>query len=257
VDGWTLVGTNLLLLLGVLSAAAVPSFRTKDPSYVDGLWGLGFVVVAASSWLQTDGDAGRRGLLVGLTVVWGVRLSTYLLRRWRRNGPDPRYQRLLGDQPANATLWLKVFVVQAFILTIVALPVQLGQLGAGGLSVLNAVGAVLAVVGIAVESVADSQLRRFKASANAGQVMDRGLWRLSRHPNYFGEAVTWWGIGLVAVHDAESLPALLGPLLITAFLLRWSGVGPLERQLKKTKPQYDDYIRRTSAFVPRRPKVTA
>lgn len=98
-DAWTLVGTNLALMVALLSVAAVPSFRTKDPSYIDGLWGLGFVAVAVSSLVQTSGDATRSALLVGLTALWGLRLSTYLFARWRRQGPDQRYQTMFG---ANA-----------------------------------------------------------------------------------------------------------------------------------------------------------
>ena len=257
-DAWTLVGTNLAVMLGLLSLAAIPSFRTKDPSYIDGLWGLGFVVVAVSSWLQTEGDATRRALLVGLTAVWGLRLAAYLLWRWRKQGPDPRYPALYGENAPNGRLWLRVFVTQAVILTVVALPVQLGQLYDGKLTPLNVAGAVLALAGIVVETVADWQLTRFKADeANHGTVMDRGLWGWSRHPNYFGEALTWWGIGLLAWHNGLTTLGLLGPALITYFLLTKSGIGPLERQLTRSKPQYADYVARTSAFLPRPPRVTA
>ncbi len=257
-DAWTLVGTNLAVMVGLLSIAALPSFRTKDPSYVDGLWGLGFVVVAGSSWLQTEGDATRRALLVGLTTLWGVRLAAYLFWRWRKQGPDPRYPKLYGENAPNSRLWLRVFVTQAVILTLVALPVQLGQLYDGSLTPLNVIGVVLALAGIATETAADGQLTRFKADeANHGTVMDRGLWAWSRHPNYFGEALTWWGIGLLAWHNGVTTLGLLGPALITYFLLTKSGIGPLERQLTQTKPQYADYAARTSSFLPRPPRVTA
>jgi steroid 5-alpha reductase family enzyme len=257
VTTWGLLATNLALLVVVMSVAAVPSFRTGDPSYVDGVWGLGFVLVALSSLVLADGDAGRQALLVGITAVWGLRLSTYLFRRWRRNGPDARYQAMLARATGSRAvfLWTRVFLLQGVLVVVVGLPVQLGQVGGGRLTAVNALGAALALVGIAYESVADLQLARFKADpAHHGQVMDRGLWRTSRHPNYFGEACTWWGIGLVALHGAASAVGLLGPALLTAFLLRWSGVGPLERQLHTTKPRYADYVRRTSAFLPRRPR---
>lgn len=250
-----LLATDLAVAVVALSAAAVPSFRSKDASYIDGLWGLGFVVVALAALVQTDGDGARSALLVGLTAVWGLRLSAYLLMRWRRNGPDARYQKMLGEQPSAVSLWLRVFVLQAVVLWLVSLPVQLGQLDDGGLTALNLVGAVVAVAGIVTEATADAQLAAFKKDpANHGMVMDRGLWGWSRHPNYFGEAVTWWGIALVAVHDATSAWGLLGPVVITAFLLTRSGIGPLEAQLKQTKPKYVDYVARTSAFVPRPPR---
>jgi steroid 5-alpha reductase family enzyme len=255
VDALTLLGTNLALMVAVMSVASVFSFRTKDPSYIDALWGAGFVVVAVSAALQTDGDRGRTALLVGLTGIWGVRLATYLLWRWRRNGPDPRYPQLFGENPPNSRLWLRVFVVQGALIAVISLPVQLGQLDDGRLTPLNWVGALLAVTGIAWETVADAQLTAFKRdAANHGHVMDRGLWGWSRHPNYFGESLTWWGIALVAWHDGLTAVGLLGPAVITLFLLTKSGIGPLERQLKKTKPEYVDYIARTSAFLPRPPR---
>jgi len=120
------------------------------------------------------------------------------------------------------------------------------------------VGAAVALAGITTEAVADRQLSRFKADpANHGAVMDRGLWGWSRHPNYFGEAVTWWGIGLLAWHNGVTALGLLGPALITYFLLTRSGIGPLEKQLGRTKPQYADYVARTSAFLPRPPRARA
>ena len=232
-DGWALVGTNLVLLLVVMSALALPATRTGDPSYVDGVWGLGFVVVALSSLLLADGDAGRSALLVVLTLAWGLRLSGYLFARWRRQGPDARYQEMLAKRRGSvaAFVWTRVFLLQGVLIVVVSLPVQLGQVGGGALTAVNVAGAVVAAVGIAYEAVADAQLARFKADpGNHGQVMDRGLWRYSRHPNYFGEAVTWWGIGLLALHGAATVVALVGPLVITAFVARWSGVGPWRRR---------------------------
>ena len=253
---WSLLGVNLALLVVVFSVVALPSFRTGDPSYVDGVWGLGFVLVAVSTLLQTDGDTTRRATLVGLSALWGLRLSLHLLVRWRRTGPDPRYQALLvGAEGVDRRwfLWTRVFLAQAVLVEVVSLPLQLGQVyeRPEGLQPLNLVGALLALAGIAYESVADLQLARFKATrTRPEQVLDSGLWRYSRHPNYFGEACTWWGLFLVAVVNAPTACALVGPLLLTGFLLKWSGVGHLERTLKRTKPGYAAYVARTSAFVP-------
>ena len=254
-DLLSLLGTNLALMVVVMSLIAIPSFRTRDPSYVDAFWGVGFVVVAASTLLQTDGDPLRSWLLVGLCSVWGLRLGGYLLWRWRRNGPDVRYQRMLSKNDGNEAvfLWSRVFLLQAVLLTVVSLPVQLGQLysAPAGLSVVNVIGVVLAVFGIGFETLADAQLTRFKADpSKRGQVMDAGLWRFSRHPNYFGEACVWWGLFLLCVVNLPTALAVVGPLVITFLLMRWSGVGPLERQLKRSKPHYVDYIATTSGFVP-------
>jgi steroid 5-alpha reductase family enzyme len=253
-----LFAVNLAVMVAVMTLISIPSFRTRDPSYVDGFWGVGFVVVAASTLVQAAihgyGGNARKGLLVTLTAIWGFRLGGYLFWRWRRNGPDPRYQAILASRRGGsemAFIWRRVFLSQAIALTVVALPVQLGQVYPDGLTWWNWLGAGLALSGIAFESTADFQLAAFKGHPdNDAQVMERGLWHYSRHPNYFGEACTWWGLGLVAWSNDVTLLALLGPLAITYFLLKVSGVGRLEQSLAKTKPQYVDYIASTSAFVP-------
>jgi steroid 5-alpha reductase family enzyme len=250
---WTTLGINLLVLLVLMTAVAIPSFRTKDPSYIDGVWGLGFVALALSTLLQTDGDNAHRALLVGVTALWGLRLSIYLFLRWRRNGPDERYQKMLAKNEGSVPFFLlsRVFWTQAVLMTVVALPVQLGQVYDHDLTAVNIAGVVLALFGIAFEATADQQLQAFKADpANHGHVMDKGLWGYSRHPNYFGESCTWWGLFLVCVVNVPTAFAAIGPLLITVFLLRFSGVGPLEKQLKDSKPKYVDYIASTSGFVP-------
>lgn len=253
---WSLFGLNLAVMIVVMTLISIPSFTTRDPSYIDAFWGIGFVIIAASSYLQTGGDPDRKNVLLGLCALWGLRLGGYLLWRWRKNGPDPRYQKILASRKSGSEkvfLWRRVFLVQAFILTITALPVQLGMVydQPRGLTLVNSIGAALALFGILFETTADAQLTAFKGDpANHGQVMDRGLWHFSRHPNYFGETCTWWGLFLVAVVNVPTAFAALGPLLITFFLLKVSGVGLLESSLKKTKPAYLDYIATTSAFVP-------
>ena len=255
---WTLFGVNLAVMVVVMTLIAIPSFRTRDPSYIDAFWGIGFVIIAVSSAVQAAaGDFGngtRKTLLVALCALWGFRLGGYLLWRWRKNGPDPRYQAILNTRKSGSEkvfLWRRVFLVQAFVLTITALPVQLGQVYGNDPTWWNWAGAALALLGIAFESTADFQLAAFKGNPdNRGVVMDSGLWRFSRHPNYFGETCTWWGLGFLAVSNPVTLFALLGPLVITFFLLKVSGVGLLEKGLHKTKPKYADYVATTSAFVP-------
>ena len=253
----TVLGVDLLAALALMGAIAVPSFKTKDPSYVDGFWGIGFVVVAVVAFVQTDGDGTRKGWLLGLTALWGLRLGGYLLWRWAGHGPDPRYQKMLAKNTGSDAVFLltRVFLTQAVILTVVALPVQLGQVYDGGFRWWNWVGVVGALAAIAWETVADVQLTRFRGNPdNKGQVMDKGLWRYSRHPNYFGEACVWWSLLLVSWVNPVSAFGIIGPLLITAFLAKWSGVGPLEKQLHDTKPKYKEYVATTSALVPRPPK---
>src|SRR4051812_6334943 len=156
-------------MVAAMTLIAVPSFRTRDPSYIDAFWGIGFVIVAVSTYLQAAagdfGDEGRKALLVGLCALWGLRLGGYLLWRWRRNGPDPRYQAILASRKGGSEklfLWRRVFLVQAFVLTLTALPVQLGQVYDDALTWWNLLGAALALFGILFESTADFQLAAFK-----------------------------------------------------------------------------------------------
>ena len=247
--------TVLLYMLGLWAL----SVRLGDPSFVDAGWGFGFVVIAAVAALVSHGDATRAAVIVAVTGVWGLRLAGYLFWRWRRNGPDARYQAMLRHAQGNPHVFTltRVFLLQGALMWVVSLPVQLGQVYSSphGMTPQAWVGTVIALVGIGFESTGDLQLTRFKADpANAGQVLDRGLWRYTRHPNYFGDALVWWGLFLVAVVNPPTVFAIVGPITITTLLLKWSGVPVLERGLVRRRPAYTDYQRRTSAFVPRRPK---
>ncbi|MDH7972443.1 DUF1295 domain-containing protein [Sphingomonas sp. AR_OL41] len=262
-NGVMVLATNAAVLVALFIAMWLLCLKTRDVTPVDSLWALGMVVMAASSSAQTGGDPTRKALLLGLCALWGVRLGGYLLWRWRDHGPDRRYQTMFarakeakGWDFATASLLL-VFAIQAPLLFIVCLPVQLGQIDAApALGAVGWAGAALALIGIAFESIGDAQLVRFRRDpANAGQVMDRGLWRYTRHPNYFGDACTWWGLYLIAAETRIGLLALPGPLLLTWTLMKWSGAPTIEGRLKRKKPGYDDYMRRTSGFVPWWPKA--
>jgi steroid 5-alpha reductase family enzyme len=151
---------------------------------------------------------------------------------------------------------LLVFATQAPLLFIVCLPVQLGQIDAGPVvGNVGLIGAALALFGIIFESLADYQLVRFKADeANSGKVMDRGLWRYTRHPNHFGDACAWWGIYLVAAETPTGRWAIVGPMLLTWTLMKWSGAPTIEGSMRRKKPDYEDYIRRTASFFPWPPR---
>lgn len=241
-----------------LVAAAI-----RDVSFIDSVWALGMGGLAAATYLQTDGAPGRRMLLMGLCAGWALRLGVHLLIRWRRHGPDRRYVRMMdkakaerGWGYAQASLRL-VFLLQAPLMWVVALPVQLGQMSAtpADVGVLGWIGAAVAVTGILFESLGDAQITRFKRDpANAGKVMDRGLWRYTRHPNYFGDILTWLGLYLIAAETPLGLWSLPGPLLLIFLLTRWSGGVTYERRLTKSRPGYEDYQRRTSPLIPWPPK---
>ncbi|MDB5706767.1 MAG: hypothetical protein JWN66_3883 [Sphingomonas bacterium] len=258
----TLLAANAVLLVALFGLLWLICLETRDVTPIDSVWALGMVLLGAASFVQTDGDPGRKALLLGLCALWGVRLGLYLLWRWRRHGPDARYQKMLARAKV-AKGWgfgmaslLLVFAIQAPLLFIVCLPVQLGMVDAGPpVGAIGVAGAIVALIGIAFESVGDWQLARFRRDpARAGTVLDTGLWRYTRHPNYFGDALTWWGLYLIAAESWTGLWALPGPVLLTWTLMKWSGVPTIEGRLKRRKPGYEAYVRRTSGFVPWWPK---
>lgn len=248
-----------LSILALMLLTWVLSLAVKNASIVDIVWGLGFVVVAWVMRLTAHGDSGRQTLLTVLVTVWGLRLALHLARRNIGHGEDFRYvlmRRKYGEKFPVISLFT-VFLFQGVMMWVVSLPVQLGQSSHGvPVGPVAAIGVTAWIVGFVFESVGDAQLTRFKKDpANAGKVMDKGLWSLTRHPNYFGDAVQWWGIGLVAAEAGLAACAgLVGPVLMTYLLTRVSGVPMLERGMQKRRPGYDEYVRRTSAFFPRPPK---
>jgi steroid 5-alpha reductase family enzyme len=251
-------GLNAVVIVAIAVAIWRFAVRSGDPSFIDFCWGLGFVVIAWLSFLTASEHTGRGLLLALLATAWGLRLGVYLLRRWRRHGPDARYQAMLKRQSDPARFMLThVFALQAVLMLIVSLPLQFGQAYAGrdGSVALHAIGVALVALGLFFEWTGDYQLSRFKADpSNKGHVMDRGLWRYSRHPNYFGDFSVWWGLFLLSTSSPVTYVAIIGPLVMSVLLMRVSGVGPLEKQLHATKPKYRDYVARTSAFFPRPPR---
>lgn len=242
----------------VMGATWLLSLVRRDASIVDVAWGLGFVVVAWTVRFQGDTETARQCLLVALVTVWGLRLAGYLF--WRNHGrpEDYRYQAMRRRWGARFPLvsLVTVFTLQGVMMWIVSLPVQLGQVpDEPGLGAWAVVGVLVWAVGVVFEAGGDLQLARFRADpANAGKVMDRGLWRYTRHPNYFGDACAWWGIAIVAAESGLGAWGLVGAAVMTVLLLRVSGVALLERSLRERKPEYQAYAERTSAFVPMRPK---
>jgi len=253
----TLLST-LAVVLAALAALWALSVRLRDASIVDPFWGTGFALVAGVA-LGLNQPPSDRGLLIGLlTVVWGVRLSAYLLWRNWGHGEDRRYQAMRAYQ-GSRFWWLSLFTVfwlQAAILWFVSLPVQVATVArdAPPLGWLDAVGGCLFLLGLGFESVGDWQLARFKRNpANQGRVMDRGLWRYTRHPNYFGDACVWWGLYLIAAAGGAWW-TILSPLAMTVLLLKVSGVTLLEKTITERRPEYAAYQARTNAFFPGLPR---
>ena len=242
----------------VMLTTWVISLMVKNASIVDIVWGLGFAVTSWVLALTIDGDSTRQILLAVMVGVWGVRLGGYLAKRNIGHGEDWRYKAMRKKKGSKFGLisLVTVFGLQGVLMWIVSLPVQFGNAddtpGVGPLAVM---GIIVWITGLSFEAVGDMQLARFKKNPdNAGKVMDKGLWSLTRHPNYFGDALLWWGIGLVGAETGSGVIGLVGPLVMTVFLLRVSGVPMLERSLMKRREGYAEYVARTSGFIPRPPK---
>jgi steroid 5-alpha reductase family enzyme len=242
------IGIGLLMI-----ATWLVSLALRDASIVDIVWGLGFVAVAWISVLVGTDD--RRSLLVAaLTTIWGLRLTFYLAWRNLGKGEDYRYQamrRRYGARFGAVSLFV-VFGFQGVLMWIVSLPVQTATGDTTG--PLDLLGILLWTIGIVFETVGDLQLARFKAKPqNKGRVLDTGLWRYTRHPNYFGDFCVWWGIFGIALAGGAWW-SIVGPLVMTALLMRYSGAGLLEKTIGRRRPGYDEYVRRTNAFFPGPPK---
>lgn len=247
------IGNGLTIAIAMFILWLV-SLKLKNASIVDCAWGLLFTIIAwLSLHLGTTTILTAQLLVAGLTTIWGTRLSIHILLRNRGHGEDYRYA-AWRSQAGQAFWWrslFQVFWLQGLLALIIATPLYwnaLYRIQAGPWLI---VGCLAAVIGIAIEAIADAQLQRFKANPqNRGLVMQQGLWRFSRHPNYFGDALVWWGLGLTALDLPDGVLALLGPALMTYFLTNVSGVPLLEQRLLANKPDYAAYAKRTSAFVP-------
>ena len=245
---------GLAVSAGAFSAVWIVSLILRNASIVDIFWGPGFVVIGSYYAFAGPGAPTVRGLVVfALVTVWALRLALHIGFRNAGEGEDFRYRKW-RDEAGRNFWWIsffKVFLLQAVVLWIVSSPLLLAQLARGqGFSAVDGLGVALWVFGFVFETVADFQLRVFKRNpANRGRVLQSGLWSMSRHPNYFGEAVLWWGIGLLALPTGGWL-SFVGPLMITFMLLKVSGVSLLDTALVERRPGYADYISTTPAFLP-------
>jgi steroid 5-alpha reductase family enzyme len=258
-----LLGDILLVSAGALLAYVLAlwllSLPLRDVSIVDPGWGMGFVLVAWIAFAIGDGCRGRRLLLAVLVSVWGVRLAGYLIaRKLSHPGEDERYGRIrrhYSDRFALVSLAI-VFLLQGLLMWVIALPVQSAAPEPDRLGAIDAVGGALWAVGLFFEAIGDWQLQRFKRDpANAGAVMDRGLWRYTRHPNYFGDFLVWWGIYVIAASTGDAWWTVISPLVMSTLLIGVSGKKLLEDHLRK-RPAYEEYVTRTSGFFPLPPRRT-
>ena len=274
IDGGAL-GINLLVTAGLVACVMAVTFalalRLRRHSVIDTVWGLGFALVALctfglSAGSAHPGDLTGRILITALTVIWGVRLAVHIGLRSRGHGEDPRYEDLLADKnstiadPALRAL-RRVYLPQGVVLWFVSFPVQVGQYlpgtSAGWSWLRYGLGTAIWLVGFGFEAIGDYQLGKFRARPVApGEprgLLDTGLWRYTRHPNYFGDACVWWGLYIIACGGWPGALTILSPVLMTYLLAGKTGKPLMESYMAESRPGYADYVRRTSSFLPRRP----
>lgn len=254
-----ILGISALMILAMMAALWLLSLMIKDASIVDIFWGTGFVI---SAWvyffLIPDGFMARKLLVTVLTTIWGLRLSIYILiRNWGR-GEDFRYQKWREESGKNWWWYsfIKVFALQGLLMWIISIPLLVAQISPtpSRLIWLDYLGIVMWSIGFFFEAVGDWQLSRFKARIeNKGQLLKTGVWRYTRHPNYFGDAAQWWGYYLIAA-AAGGFWSIFSPIIMTLLLRNVSGVAMLEKTLKNSKPGYQEYVETTNAFIPWFPK---
>lgn len=244
------IGATILWLISV---------AIKNASIVDLCWGLGFVIINLFMWIYSPNSTPRQTIVTLLVTLWGVRLSAFLTWRNVGKGEDFRYQKFRADYGAHRYWWFsffQVFLLQGVILWIVALPLAGVHLfkNNSSLNIIDYLAIVIWIIGFIFEAVGDYQLAYFKKNARKkSQILNTGLWRYTRHPNYFGDATIWWAFALFAIANGQYW-GVIGAILMTYLLVRVSGVAMLERTLKKDKPGYAEYVRKTNAFFPWFPK---
>lgn len=247
------IGIGAVML--ALTLLWLVSIAIKDASIIDIFWGIGFVILAWLYRYLLKNDSDKSLLFCILVSIWGLRLGLYLAYRNLGKGEDYRYQ--VWRKQHGANFWwisfFRVFLLQGFLMWIIAAPLLIAQTSTEW-TWLDYVGIVLWSIGLAFEAIGDWQLAQFKQNPqNKGKVLNTGLWKYTRHPNYFGDALLWWGLFCFSL-SAGGWWTIFSPVLMTFLLMRVSGVVMLEKTLVITKPQYQDYINRTSSFFPMLPK---
>ena len=237
----------------------IASIIIKNVSIVDLFWGLGFVVASTFYFIKSGESEHRKMIILALAAFWGLRLSDYLAWRNIGKGEDFRYREFRRKYGENRYWWIsffQTFLLQGILMWLISAPLLGAQFFGQDkpLGMLDYIGLGIWVIGLTFEAGGDFQLSVFKANpANKGKVLNAGFWRYTRHPNYFGDAAVWWGFGFFCISAGSYLPAL-GSILMTLLIIKVSGVALLEKSLKEQKPEYKEYIEKTSAFIPWFPK---
>lgn len=259
-----LLAGSAALVLALMTVLWAVSVRLRDASIVDPWWSMGFLLVSAHTALRTGLTPGKT-LLLAAVALWALRLWAYLLWRGRGRPEDPRYAAFREKYGADRYWWFsffQVFLLQGALVVVISAPLQVAGAAAAPdpVSATDLLGLALFAAGFGIETVADAQLARYRKARAAGgpgapgPVLDTGLWRFSRHPNYFGEALLTWGFWLFALDAPWGWATFFGPALMTLLLVNVSGVAMLDAHMAAKRPEYAEYMRRTSGFVPLPPR---
>jgi steroid 5-alpha reductase family enzyme len=249
----------LAIIIIMMSLLWAVSIIIKNVSIVDLFWGFGFVLAATFYFIATGEASPRKILLLSLVILWGGRLSVYLTWRNTGKGEDFRYAQFRKEYGEKRYWWIsffQTFLLQGILMWLISAPLLGAQLYGPEkpLGLLDFFGIAFWIIGFAFEAGGDWQLAKFRSDPrNKGKVLNSGFWHYTRHPNYFGDSSVWWGFGLLCLSAGGILP-VLGSVLMTALIIKVSGVALLEKSLKDQKPQYKEYIEKTSAFLPWFPK---
>jgi steroid 5-alpha reductase family enzyme len=249
------IGAVAVVLLIVLFITYLASRKAKRHNVIDTTWGLLFCCATIVSFTSSSGhgDTARRWLLLIMTLIWGLRLAVHVGRRSIGKGEDLRYEQMLRDRGQLQTIAM-VYGLQGLLALVISAPQQIGTFETGGLTVVAYLGVAVWIVGVLFETVGDSQLEQFKADkSNKGTVMNRGLWRYTRHPNYFGDACVWVGIFLVSAERWPGVLSIVSVAIMIYLLAFGSGKKVLERSMAK-RPGYAEYMKATSGFIPLPPR---
>jgi steroid 5-alpha reductase family enzyme len=245
----------LLMILIMMSLIWILSVALKNVSVVDSFWGPGFVIVCFFYFLRTGGTDIRKLILLTLVAIWGIRLSLYITLRNMGKGEDFRYKEFRKKFGENRYWWIsffQTFLLQGFLMWLICAPLLGAQYSSAvkPFGIVDYLGIALWLIGFSFEAGGDYQLSKFRSNPdNKGKVLDKGFWRYTRHPNYFGDAAVWWGYGLICISAGSYIP-MLGSILMTALIIKVSGVALLEKTLVNQKPGYKEYVEKTSAFIP-------
>ena len=250
---------TFLITIGAFSLLWLVHLVLVDAGIVDLYWGPGFAIIGGLVFFNNAGASTAQLILQAFTLVWSLRLAAHIFWRHRHSKQeDPRYAAMRAK--TGATFWwkslIKIFLLQALLMWLIATPQHIGLAPAkgeleGGALLIYASGCLAYSIGLLFESLADWQLMRFRARTRMKEkTCQEGLWALSRHPNYFGEILLWWGLGLMAFAISASVFAFIGPALLTFLIIKVSGVGLLEQHLVRTRPDYQNYIKTTRCLIP-------